>query len=114
MKHHCVNEEDDDDIKSGSTSSLNFDTDSNDFLVPEYENRGPDPDDFTALKWGREHYTRCFPRNILKRKADRKHKKCATHVTSAPSPLHMKPITITRTFIRRVVKKTELGTGTCT
>ncbi|KAL5489102.1 hypothetical protein EMCRGX_G018157 [Ephydatia muelleri] len=49
MKHHCVNEEDDDDIKSGSTSSLNSDTDSNDFLVPEYENRGPDPDDFTAL-----------------------------------------------------------------
>ena len=30
--------EDDDDIESGSTSSLNSDTDSNDFLVPEYEN----------------------------------------------------------------------------
>ena len=27
--------EDDDDIESGSTSSLNSDTDSNDFLVPE-------------------------------------------------------------------------------
>ena len=36
--------EDDDDIESGSTSSLNSDTDSNDFLVPEYENPGPDPD----------------------------------------------------------------------
>ena len=35
--------EDDDDIESGSTSSLNSDTDSNDFLVPEYENPGPDP-----------------------------------------------------------------------
>ena len=35
--------EDDDDIESGSTSSLNSDTDANDFLVPEYQNPGPDP-----------------------------------------------------------------------
>ena len=41
--------EDDDDIESGSTSSLNSDTDSNDFLVPEYKNSGPDPDDLGAL-----------------------------------------------------------------
>eukprot|EP00731_Ephydatia_muelleri_P005262 Em0002g1438a len=47
MEHHSVNE-DDDDIESGSTSSLNSDTDSNDFLVPEYENPGPDPDDLGA------------------------------------------------------------------
>ena len=32
-----MNKEDDDDIESGSTSSLNSDTDSNDFLVPEYQ-----------------------------------------------------------------------------
>ena len=50
--------EDDDDIESGSTSSLNFDTDSNDVLVPEYENPGPDPDDLGAPRWGREHYIR--------------------------------------------------------
>ena len=83
MEHHSVNEEDDDidvmehhsvnedDIESGSTSSLNSDTDSNDFLVPEYENPGPDPDDLGALKWGREHYIRYFSSNLLKRKADR-------------------------------------------
>eukprot|EP00731_Ephydatia_muelleri_P012972 Em0007g282a len=47
MEHHSVNE-DDDDIESGSTSSLNSDTDSNDFLVTEYENPGPDPDDLGA------------------------------------------------------------------
>ena len=58
MEHHS---EDDDVIESESTSSLNSDTDSNDFLVPEYENPGPDPDDLTALMWGREHYIRCFP-----------------------------------------------------
>ncbi|KAL5491810.1 hypothetical protein EMCRGX_G017174 [Ephydatia muelleri] len=57
MEHHSVNE-DDDDIESGSTSSLNFDTDSNDVLVPEYENPGPDPDDLGAPRWGREHYIR--------------------------------------------------------
>ena len=67
MEHHSVNE-DDDDIESGSTSS---DTDSNDFLVPEYENPGPDPDDLGAPRWGREHYIRYFPSNLLKRKADR-------------------------------------------
>ena len=61
--------EDDDDIESGSTSSLNSDTDSNDFLVPEYENPGPDPDDLPM--WGREHYIRYFPSNRLKRKSDR-------------------------------------------
>ncbi|KAL5480087.1 hypothetical protein EMCRGX_G023709 [Ephydatia muelleri] len=55
MEHQSVNKEDDD-IESGSTSSLNSDTDSNDFLVPEYENPGPDADGLTALKWGREHY----------------------------------------------------------
>ena len=71
MEHHRVNEADDDDIESGSTSSLNSDTDSNDFLVPEYENPGPDPDDLGALRWGREHYIRYFPSNLLKRKADR-------------------------------------------
>ena len=70
MEHQSVNKEDDD-IESGSTSSLNSDTDSNDFLVPEYENPGPDADGLTALKWGREHYIRYFPRNLLKRKADR-------------------------------------------
>ena len=37
MEHHSVNE-DDEDIESGSTCSLNSDTDSNDFLVPENEN----------------------------------------------------------------------------
>ena len=62
--------EDDDDIESGSTSSLNSDTDSNDLLVPEYENPGPDPDD-GAPWWGREHYIRYFPFYRLKRKADR-------------------------------------------
>ena len=71
-------------------SSLNSDTDLNDFLVPEYENPGPDPDDLGAPRWGREHYIRYFPSNFLKQKADR----CATHVTSALSPLCMKPITI--------------------
>eukprot|EP00731_Ephydatia_muelleri_P025571 Em0017g654a len=58
MEHHS---EDDDVIESESTSSLNSDTDSNDFLVPECENPGPDPDDLTTLKWGREHYIRCIP-----------------------------------------------------
>ena len=93
MEHHSVNE-DDDDIESGSTSSLNSDTDSNDFLVPEYENPGPDPDDLGAPRWGREHYIRYFPSNLLKRKADSNTKMCATHVNSALSPLRMKPITI--------------------
>ena len=53
MEHLSVNE-DDDDIENGSTSSLNSDTDSNDFLVPEYENSGPGPDDLGAPRWGRE------------------------------------------------------------
>ena len=48
--------EDDDDIESGSTSSLNSDTDSNDFLVTEYENPGPDPDDLGA-RGGEENIT---------------------------------------------------------
>ena len=60
--------EDDDDIESGSTSSLNSDTDSNEFLVPK---PGPDPHDLGAPRWGREHYIRYFPSNRLKRKSDR-------------------------------------------
>ena len=63
--------EDDDDIESGSTSSLNSDTDSNDFLVPEYEHPGPDLDVLGAPRWGREHYIRYIPSNRLKRKSDR-------------------------------------------
>ena len=50
--------------------SLNSDTDSNDFLVPEYENPGLDPDDLGASRWGRKHYVRYFPSNLLKRKAE--------------------------------------------
>ena len=56
MEHHSVNEEDDDDIESESTSSLNSDTDLNDFLVPEYENPGPDPNNLGALS-GEENIT---------------------------------------------------------
>ncbi|KAL5494211.1 hypothetical protein EMCRGX_G015495 [Ephydatia muelleri] len=41
---------------------------SDDFLVPDFENPGPDPDDLTALKWGRDHYIRSFPHHLLKRK----------------------------------------------
>ena len=62
MERHSVNEEDDDDIESGSTSSLNSDTDSNDLLVPD---PGPDPDDLGDPRWGREHYIRYFPSNLL-------------------------------------------------
>eukprot|EP00731_Ephydatia_muelleri_P017052 Em0010g150a len=55
---HCVNEvdgdDDDDDIEIGSPISLNSDIHSDDFLVPDFENPGPDPDDLTALKWGRD------------------------------------------------------------
>ena len=49
--------EDDDDIESGSTSSLNSDTDSNDFLVAEYENPGPDPDDLGTPRYRKENIT---------------------------------------------------------
>ncbi|KAL5491870.1 hypothetical protein EMCRGX_G017236 [Ephydatia muelleri] len=67
---------------------MNSDTDSNDFLVSEYENPGPEPDDLGAHRWGREHYIRYFPSNRLKRKSD------------SQSPF-------TRTFIRQMVKKTS-------
>ena len=77
--------------------------------MPEYENPRPDPDDLNALKWGREHYIKYFPRNFLKGEAD---KVCATHVTSAPSPLHMKPITIYQN-IYYTSGEEDGGTGTC-
>ncbi|KAL5499562.1 hypothetical protein EMCRGX_G010999 [Ephydatia muelleri] len=69
---HSVNEvdgdDDDDNIEIGSPISLNSDIHSDDFLVPDFENPGPDPDDLTALKWGRDHYIRSFPHHLLKRK----------------------------------------------
>ncbi|KAL5469108.1 hypothetical protein EMCRGX_G030306 [Ephydatia muelleri] len=69
---HSVNEvdsdDDYDDIEIGSPISLNSDIHSDDFLVPDFENPGPDPDDLTALKWGRDHYIRSFPHHLLKRK----------------------------------------------
>lgn len=69
---HSVNEVDgddnDDDIEIGSPISLNSDIHSDDFLVPDFENPGPDPDDLTALKWGRDHYITSFPHHLLKRK----------------------------------------------
>ncbi|KAL5505561.1 hypothetical protein EMCRGX_G007013 [Ephydatia muelleri] len=63
MEHHSVNE-DDDDIESGSTSSLNSDTDSNDFLVPEYENPGPDPDDLGAPRCFGLHIRWVWPKQL--------------------------------------------------
>eukprot|EP00731_Ephydatia_muelleri_P017064 Em0010g162a len=88
---HCVNEvdgdDDDDDIEIGSPISLNSDIHSDDFLVPDFKNFGPDPDDLTALKWGRDHYIRSFPHHLLKRK-------------ESESPF-------TRRSIRQVVKKME-------
>eukprot|EP00731_Ephydatia_muelleri_P002470 Em0001g2470a len=88
---HSVNEvdgdDDDDDIEIGSPISLNSDIHSDDFLVPDFENPGPDPDDLTALKWGRDHYIRSFPHHLLKRK-------------ESESPF-------TRRSIRQVVKKME-------
>ncbi|KAL5484480.1 hypothetical protein EMCRGX_G020990 [Ephydatia muelleri] len=89
---HSVNEvdgdDDDDDIEIGSPISLNSDIHSDDLLVPDFENPGPDPDDLTALKWGRDHYIRSFPHHLLKRK-------------ESESPF-------TRRSIRQVVKKMEV------